>query len=321
MPNITFNKHQYLVEGSETVLDTLLRNKVNFPYSCKNGTCQSCLARMIKGQPPEKAQIGLKPTLVASNYFLPCQCQPDSDITISLPEDNVIALSATILSMSKFNHNVLQVILSLEQSYDFKAGQYINLVVPNNLVRSYSIARVNENKIELHIKLIPDGQMSSWLCQQAKIGTAVSIRGPMGHCYYHNPQNKSYPIVLACTGTGLAPLTGIIHDALAKKHQGKIILIHGGVIKNDLYLDHELNVLQQNNKNFTYIPSIINASQSEKSENLETVLVGQLDNICNSAQVFICGPAETTNKLKTKVFISGVPSASIYSDAFITTKS
>ena len=317
MSVIRYNNQCYPVGGDETLLDALLKHGVAFPHSCRNGTCQSCLTRLVDGEVSPEAQRGLKPTLVAKKYFLACQCKLDGDLTVALPEqDNDVAISATISDMLMLNHNVLRVRLVLDSFDDFKAGQYINLVTQENIIRSYSIANVPTQYIELHVKLMSGGLMSDWLSMQAKVGASVYVRGPMGGCFYCNPDRQSFPIVLAGTGTGLAPLVGIANDALASGHCGMITLIHGGVNDADLYLHETLNVLQNAHANFTYKPCVLHESASIRQASIDGVLIESLEGIANDVRLFICGPEDTTKQLKMKAFLAGVPSASIYSDTF-----
>ena len=165
---------------------------------------------------------------------------------------------------------------------------------------------------------MPNGLMSNWLTHQAEVGSSVSIRGPMGDCFYYNPENQSFPIVLAGTGTGVAPLIGIVNHVLKSKHDGKIILIHGGVHDADLYFHNELIMLQNKHTNFKYIPCVLNDSKLIQKASIENLLIQSFEGIVEKVRLFICGPEETTNKLKIKAFLAGVPSSFIYTDAFVT---
>ena len=318
MAVIHYNNQAYPTCDDETLLETLLRHNVEFPFSCKIGTCQSCLTKLIEGDVSTDAQKGLKPTWVAKQYFLACQCHPQNDMTIALPEHDDTAWASKIISLSKLNHNVLQVRLSFDQAQNIKAGQYINLMISDNIVRSYSVANVPGQYLELHIKLLSNGLMSEWLCQQAHVSSPVYIRGPMGECFYHNPEKKSFPIVLAGTGTGLAPLIGIVRDALENNHDGQIILIHGGVTEVDLYLHETLTQLQNAYPHFEYVPCVLRDSKVIRNASIDDVLLEKLETIKNICRLFVCGPEETTKKLKIKAFLAGVPSSAIYSDSFVT---
>jgi NAD(P)H-flavin reductase len=317
MPIVHYNKKSYAVDDNNSLLDSLLEQGIDFPHSCKIGTCQSCLTQLVEGEVPPKAQVGLKSTLIAKNYFLACQCNPQGDMTIALPQEGDIDFAVHIIEMSKLSHNVLRVRLSTDKPECFRGGQYINLVTPENIIRSYSIANVPEEYIELHVKLVPNGLMSLWLTQYAKPLSALHIRGPMGDCFYHNPTHKSFPIVLAGTGTGLAPLIGITEDALKNGHKGKIILIHGVLNVADLYLHQALTALEKTQTNFTYVPCVLNENDTIEHASIEQVLVKNIKGIESEVQLFICGPEETTKKMKVKAFLAAVPSAAISSDSFI----
>ena len=62
----------YDCRADETVLDALLRQDADVPYSCRNGICLSCMMRCRDGAPPAKSQEGIKDTLRLEGHFLPC---------------------------------------------------------------------------------------------------------------------------------------------------------------------------------------------------------------------------------------------------------
>ncbi|CAN5398168.1 hypothetical protein BH10PSE16_BH10PSE16_42450 [soil metagenome] len=73
----------------ETVLNALLRAGIDIPFSCKAGTCHTCLSQCTEGQIPERAQRGLSADLREKGYFLPCKCKAVSDMvmTAAVPPD------------------------------------------------------------------------------------------------------------------------------------------------------------------------------------------------------------------------------------------
>ena len=86
---------QYNVQGStigsvsvrpgETLLDACLRQGVALAFSCRGGTCHTCLMRCTAGTVPERAQRGLGAALQAKGYFLPCLCVPEGDLSVEPP--------------------------------------------------------------------------------------------------------------------------------------------------------------------------------------------------------------------------------------------
>lgn len=74
------------------MLDAGLRGGLSLSFSCRGGTCQTCLMRCVGGRVPERAQRGLDADLKALGYFLPCVCVPEASMEVAArrPEDFVI---------------------------------------------------------------------------------------------------------------------------------------------------------------------------------------------------------------------------------------
>lgn len=103
MYSITYNKKTYLCREDESVLDTLLRNGINAPFSCKEGSCHACLLHCITGQPTRLSQQGIKPAVIEKNYFKACQCIPKSAMHVALPA------TATTTKTAKHNKPPTQI--------------------------------------------------------------------------------------------------------------------------------------------------------------------------------------------------------------------
>ncbi len=317
MPVLRYEGRSYALQANESVLDALLRNGVRAAYSCKAGSCGSCLMRATEGVVPARAQAGLKDSWKVRGYFLACVCRPESDLTVTTVGPDV-QLGATITALDLLSHNVMRVRLRCDAPLDFRAGQYITIVREGGLARSYSIASLpDESDLELHVRKIAGGKMSGWLHEVAKVGDRVSILGPSGECFYV-PGKGDQPMLLVGTGTGLAPLYGILRDALRHGHHGPIHLFHGALHKNGLYLVEELRRLAEMHRHVAYTPTVLNGSESDG------MAVGPIDQVVlkrfpklNGWRGYICGDPALVQSLKKKLFLSGMASRDIYSDAFL----
>lgn len=123
-------------------------------------------------------------------------------------------------------------------------------------------------------------------------------------------------MLLAGTGTGLAPLIAIAKDAIKQQHKGQITLIHGGSTENDLYYVEELTALADKYENFQYENCVLKSRTGFPEIPIDKKMLMHLKS-SSTTQVYVCGPKETIQKLKTKAFLAGVPSSSILSDAFL----
>lgn len=60
------------------LLDAMLAAGMDPPYSCREGTCGSCLALLKAGEIEHKSSLALSPDDAAAGYVLPCQAYPRS---------------------------------------------------------------------------------------------------------------------------------------------------------------------------------------------------------------------------------------------------
>lgn len=210
----------YECAPGETVLDALLRQKPDLAYSCKKGTCLSCILK-TDGPVPAEAQVSLRPTLAEQGYFLPCLCPPADGMLIEPAEGDGLFSEATIESVDELAPHITRVRLRPNEAFEYQAGQFINLRRDDGLTRSYSLASVpgQDDLLELHIKRLENGVMSNWAADGASASDAVEIQGPNGSCFYLEGDADS-PLMMIGNGAGLAPIWAIARDALGRGHQG-----------------------------------------------------------------------------------------------------
>jgi CDP-4-dehydro-6-deoxyglucose reductase, E3 len=317
MSAIGYEGQSYALLEGESVLDALLRNRVKAAHSCKSGSCGSCLMRASQGSVPARAQSGLKDSWKAQGYFLACVCHPEADLQVTIVGQDA-RLGATIKSLDLLSREVLRVRFQCDEPIAFRAGQYVSVIRADGLARSYSIASLpEESELELHVRRIVDGRMSGWLHDEARIGERLSILGPSGECFYV-PGKPDQPMLLAGTGTGLAPLYGILRDALKHGHRGPIRLFHGALQAGGLYLVDELRRLVERHSQVEYTPAVLNGTESD------SMAVGSIDQIVlkrfpklSGWRGYICGDPSIVHLLKKKLFLSGMASREIYADAFL----
>jgi CDP-4-dehydro-6-deoxyglucose reductase len=289
----------------ETTLDALLRAGVALPHSCRAGACQTCLVQATAGEVPPGAQQGLKESLRAQNYVLACLCRPTQHLELAPPGAGV-RVSAVVEQTTWLSDSVLRVRLAASEPIGHRPGQYLTLFRPDGLGRSYSIAG---DDLELHVRRIPGGAMSEWLAA-APPGEAVTIQGPAGDCFY-TPGDPAQPLLLAGAGTGLAPLYGILQDALRQGHQGPIWLYHGALNERGLYLTEELAALATGHPNFEYRPALLDR------EGPLPELITRHHPQLKGWRGFVCGDPTIVNLLRKRLFLGGMASRAISADAFL----
>lgn len=317
MTQLTYEGQTYALHENETVLDGILRHDVNVAYSCRSGACQACMMRAVQGTPPAASQHGLKDTLKSQGYFLACQCIPSEDLEVGSASIEVPAL---VKQKTLLNNTVMRLLLEPQDSFDFHAGQYLQLVRPDGLIRSYSIASLPGEELELHVERVPNGAMSGWIFDDLNEGNQIQIRGPVGDCFYV-PGKPDQPMLLVGTATGLAPLYGIIHDALSNQHTGNIHIIHGSTVKERLYYVDELKALSDKHSNIHYQACVLNGEPEDGVTvgNIEEIVLSQTTTFKNWS-AYLCGNPDLVHALRKKIFLKGASNKDIFSDAFLQTK-
>lgn len=78
---------QYDVEGDLSLLEAAEMSRVQLPSSCRNGTCRTCMCRMVSGEVTYTIDWpGLTAEEKAEGYVLPCVARPVSNVVLEQTE-------------------------------------------------------------------------------------------------------------------------------------------------------------------------------------------------------------------------------------------
>ena len=295
------------------MLAALLRQGEEIPHSCRSGVCRSCLLRATQGTPPALSQKAIKDTLRAQGYFLSCVAVPDEDLTVALPSADAVGHTRAILEQrEQVAPAIYRLLLRHEEPFAFHAGQFVTLRRPDGLRRAYSLAVPPnpQRQLELHVRHIPGGALSTWLCRELALGAPVDLFGPEGSCFYV-PGEPERPLLLIGTGTGLAPLWGIVQEALEQGHTGPLRLYHGSRHADGLYRQAELRALAAAHPNLHYTPCT-----SATGLRADAAAFADLPDT-SGYRVYLCGHPEMVKSAQRKAFLLGASLADLYTDPFV----
>ncbi len=315
MAKLFFEDQTIETNPDESVLDALTRAGNVIPYGCRAGVCQSCMLKADDGDVPVAAQSGLNGAQTSLNFFLSCQCLPESDLSICRTDDASM-IDTKVLSKEFLNDDIVRLRLSAELSY--QAGQFVTLWKDETLGRSYSLASVPEQDdfLEFHIKIIPDGQFSQWLKHDVSEGDTVQLQGPLGECMY-SANNDQQSLLLAAIGTGLAPVYGIAREALQKGHAGDINMVVAARDASNFYLVDELLGLAEQHANFTvnFVSQTGEADYSQQADVYAYTKEHYSD--LGGWRIYLCGADSFVRKMRKHSFLSGAKMGDISADSFI----
>jgi ferredoxin-NADP reductase/ferredoxin len=312
---LTYKDRPVDIAPGETVLEALLRAGIEAPSSCRSGQCQTCRHRALEGQPPPESQNGLTEAQKAIGLFLPCVCRPKAPLVIAPPDDAGARLDAVVHSIEPLSADILRLRVETE-SFSYRPGQFLELIAGEDLKRHYSLASHPEEDpyLEMHIRLHQNGRMSRHLVEKLERGHRLHVAGPSGTCFYEGVE-ADQPLALIGAGTGLAPLYGVLRDALRRGHCGPIRLYHGARERRGLYLTEELQALSEARANFDYIASPLDPAAPHGGDIAAVALEAETPRVQETAY-FLCGGENLVKRLKRELFMRGASLKAIRSDAF-----
>jgi CDP-4-dehydro-6-deoxyglucose reductase len=325
----------FSANGDETVLEAAMRQGINLPYGCKNGACGSCKGKIESGQVShgQHQEKALTAEEAFNGCALFCCAKAESDLVIDVKEVplngdvTIKKIPCRVASLEQAADDVVIVKLQLPatEKFQFLAGQYIEFLLKDKR-RAYSIASAphEEGPLELHIRHMPGGSFTDFVFGKTENGTTLKekdilrFEGPMGSFFLREDSDK--PIIFIASGTGFAPIRGIIEHM---RHSGitrPVKLYWGGRRPKDFYRDALCQSWAKEMPNFSYIPVASDATPEDQwTGRTGFVHVAAMeDNPDMSAyQVYACGAPIVIESAKNDfVAKCHLPADEFYADAF-----
>jgi NAD(P)H-flavin reductase len=126
------------------------------------------------------------------------------------------------------------------QPYAYRSGQFTTVESPHlpRMWRPYSMATAPrpDYQLELHVRAVTDGLVSSALVHKTTVGDTLRLGPPVGTSVLDPGSPRA--LLLLAGGTGLAPLKALV-DELAQQtnvaHQRRVWLFAGARRRSELY--------------------------------------------------------------------------------------
>lgn len=248
--------------AKEPVLNAALRAGINLPHSCKGGSCGLCKGKLLAGAVtyPFGRPVGLTAEEEAQGYTLLCEAHAQGDLTVDIREIQLASeafihsVPCRVARKQLLAPDVMALFLQLPvvEQFRFVPGQYLDVMLPGERRRSFSIASLpGDQWLELHVRRAPGGEFSQQVFEKLREQALLRIEGPLGQFVYREDPK---PMVLVGGGTGFAPLKAIIRHVLENKLPRRMHLYWGARTQQDLYEDALVNEWVRGHENLLYTP-------------------------------------------------------------------
>ncbi len=310
------SNREFEAAADEPVLTAALRQHFNLPHSCKGGSCGTCRVRVISAGTayPHGRPAGNDAQEVADGYALICQARALGDLVIETREIRHVTdveireLPARVARMQPLAPVVMGLWLRLPaiEPFTWQAGQYLDVMLPGERRRSFSIANPphDASLLELHIRRTPGGAFSEQVFGGMKEGGLLRIEGPLGQFVYR-PGDR--PLLAIGGGTGYAPLKAILRGVLESGSRRDVVLYWGARTPEDLYEDAWLRGLAAKHAHFHYT--------GVTSELVHEAVLRGVAGLAGY-DVYAAGPPAMIDAVRQELPRQGADPARIYFDSF-----
>lgn len=301
------------VEAGDTILASLLRAGVPFPFSCQAGNCGTCKCELVSGDilELEHSEHALSAEERAKGIILACRSQVWDDTTVRRIDAEELVLHPSrvmrcrVLGLEDLTPDIKGLRLAPEAGgpMTFSAGQYAELEFATGLSRHYSMAnRPDEPELLFHVHHVPGGRTSGYVATELKAGDKVKVSGPLGVNYLREAHRG--PVLLVAGGSGLAPIRSILCTLLKRGHPAPVTLYFGVRSERDVYHEGLLESLASRFPSFTY--QIVLGPLHEKIE------LGEAGDL----MAYLAGPPTIVEPASAKLAARGLAPRQIHAEAF-----
>jgi ferredoxin-NADP reductase len=209
--------------------------------------------------------------------------------------------------------------------FTFKPGQYINITLldppetdAEGNVRTFSIASAPGEHALMVATRMRDSAFKR-VAARMPLGTEVRLEGPFGNLTLHADATR--PAAFLAGGIGITPFRSILVHAAQARLPHRLFLFYSNRRPEDAAFLDELQALQRENPNYTFVGTMTAIERSQRPWLGETAHLNQtmLARILNGVVrpiFYIAGPPQMVSGLHAMLNGAGVTDSDIRTENF-----
>lgn len=311
--------------GEESILEAAERAGVRLPHECTLGGCGTCRIKLSAGKVRyDEFPMALTEEEHAEGYALACQARCVSDVVIEPSARGIefappFVTTARVAAIEALTPDIHRLILKLpeEAGLQYRPGQYMNVCLPDGSTRSFSMASacLSADQVDFHIRRVPGGRFTDQTLAALTPGECLDVELPLGTFCFHEDDWR--PMILAATGTGIAPIKAILESLLDDVACPPVTLYWGMRTEADLYLKDVIESWAGRLCEFRFVPVLSRAGPawSGRRGHVQDAILQDHSDLSEHA-FYLCGAPEMIVAAKRAFAARGVDLAYVYSDSF-----
>jgi ferredoxin-NADP reductase len=207
-------------------------------------------------------------------------------------------MTAEIREVIDETPRVRSLILEVPDWPGHRPGQHVDVRLTSEdgyqAQRSYSIASAPEAaRLALTIERIAEGEVSSYLAGEARVGDRFELRGPIGG-YFVWTTALDGPLFLIAGGSGVVPLMAMLRHRAAAASKIQALLLYSSRTVDDIIYRTELERLAGQGDGFKVVHTLTRERPpgwNGLSRRIDAAIlrdVGYAPAV--RARIFVCGP-------------------------------
>jgi len=309
MPEVRVGERHWQVAAGSNLLDVLNAAGVAVPYSCRAGSCHACLVRCLAGVPADAKPDALAAHKREQGWCLACQCRVEQDLHVAVFDPLRDGSPARVTGLQWLAGEVLRLVVQPDQPLRYQAGQHLVLWSGEGVARPYSLASVpgEDPGLEFHL----DCRHAGAFCTAARalqVGDLLRLGELRGGALHYDPDWQERPLWLLAAGTGLAPLWGILREALRQEHRGAIRVVH---LAHDVAGHYLAGPLGELARRYPQV-QVEWVTPTELPQALAALRLPSRQTIA-----LACGSAASVEQFARRMFLAGLPRNQLFADVFV----
>lgn len=318
--------HSFDATDDQTVLDAALAAGLMLPHSCRDGACGACKGKVLEGRVDYglHAEGALTAAERAEGHALFCCAKPLTDLVIQARNVTragdipVRKMPARVQKLERLADDVMRVDLKLPASeqFQFRAGQYIDILLADGQRRSFSIANAPHDAahLELHIRRIEGGRFTGQVFESMKEKEILRFEGPHGNFWLREDSDR--PIVMIAGGTGFAPIKGLVEHAIHIGLTRPITLYWGSRTRGGLYMDALARDWEAALPGLRYVPVLSDEVWDGRQGLVHQAVLDDFTDL-SGHEVYACGAPVMVDAAHSSLCAErGLPEEAFFADAF-----